>query len=78
MAYETGYRSTAAERRAKAAEAASERVAEDARQAALTLDEYLAEVAAQYGVTHTSNVAAGEDREWYVERHATLVALYAS
>ena len=78
MAYENGYRSTAAERRAKAAEAEAASLAEDRRVATLTFDEYLAEVAAAYGVTHTSNVAAGEDVDWYRTRHADLVARHAS
>lgn len=71
-------RYTAAKRRELAATRAAEQLAEDRRQAALTLDEYLAEQAALYGVTHTSNLAAGEDREWYVARHADLVAKHGA
>lgn len=71
---QTGIRYTAAKRREVAAAAAAASLLEDQRIAALTFEEYLAEVAAAYGKTHTSNVAAGEDVDWYRARHAELVA----
>lgn len=73
-----GYRSTAAERRAKIAANTARLEAEARRQAGLTLEAYLAEIAADYGITHNSNVAAGEDLEWFTARHAELVARYGA
>lgn len=71
-------RYTAAKRREVAAAFAAATVAEDRRIAALTFEAYLAEVAADYGRTHTSNVAAGEDVNWYRTHHAELTARYAA
>ena len=69
-------RYTAAKRREIAAARAAEQTAEDRRQASLTLDAFLAEIAAGYGVTHNSNVADGEDVEFFTARHADLVAAH--
>lgn len=69
-------RYTAAKRREIAAQRAAELDATLRSYAAMTVDEYLAQMAAEYGVTHNSNIAAGEDVEWFRAHHAELVARY--
>lgn len=71
-------RYTAAKARQIAADRAAVQLAEDKADARLTLDQYLANVAAAYGKTHNSNVAAGEDVEWFTAKHAELVARYGA
>lgn len=71
-------RYTAARRRQIEADRAAVQLAEDRADAALTLDQYLANAAAAYGKTHNSNVAAGEDVEFFAARHAELVARFAT
>ena len=71
-------RYTAAKRREIAALRAAEAEAADRHIAGLTAEEYLAEVAADYDRTHNSDVAAGEDVNFFLARHAELVAKYAA
>jgi hypothetical protein len=74
-AHATGYPTTRIEHEAARAAAAE---AEGRRIASLTFAEYLAELAASYGKDHLSNVAAGEDVEWFTARHAEMVARHGT
>jgi hypothetical protein len=74
MAYDKGYRSSAAERRAKIAEATARQEAKSREEAAMTLDAFVA-----LKLTEAPPAAHCQEqtRVWAIARHAELVAQFS-